>query len=202
MSQTGYRFRHVQDEQSGAWHVGYVMPNGAALPLTWRDAINALGSGALGPFMDEVLKGSPHAPYLFWETPPFSRQVRWPALHLVRAKTQADCFMYPGSRVVLRIRDVACAAACQHDRQPLSLGATSGRSFAVGKTGGDFSQPRQRCHVGLAVRMDPSSGQQRCCTSWCVRMSCSATSAGGYMDCGGECRRPCSSPRSADMDFN
>ncbi|EOD32944.1 hypothetical protein EMIHUDRAFT_230090 [Emiliania huxleyi CCMP1516] len=45
-------------------------------PLTWAAAIDALESGELGPLIDESLRASPHAPALFWETAPLSKESR------------------------------------------------------------------------------------------------------------------------------
>ena len=44
----------------------------AATLHRWADAIDALRSGTLGPFLDSRLAASPHQPAFFWETPPLS----------------------------------------------------------------------------------------------------------------------------------
>jgi hypothetical protein len=68
--------------------------------MTWADAIDALYAGYLGPFLDECLRISPHAPSLFWETPAFSRStlsrefefVTLPAPHMAHTQPDASAF--------------------------------------------------------------------------------------------------------------
>lgn len=74
-----FRFEAVLDG-TGAWVVSNIRPVrsaegkplAGATPLTWADAIDALRSGTLGPFLDSRLAASPHQPAFFWETPPLS----------------------------------------------------------------------------------------------------------------------------------
>jgi hypothetical protein len=95
LSKTGFQCT-ATSERGGAWHVQNVFPKGAAHLLTWKEAIDELSAGTLGPFLDEVLQISPHSPHLYWETPPFSRQVPRPALHPVSAQSLVD-YLFLGS---------------------------------------------------------------------------------------------------------
>jgi len=108
MSATNRFSANAAMQADGAWlvqDVRYVattegQPVTAPLTLTWADAIAALCSGSLGPFLDERLRTSPHAQALFWETPAFSRStlsrpfefVTLPAAQLARAKTDGSAF--------------------------------------------------------------------------------------------------------------
>ena len=95
-------------DASGAWLVrdirGFTIAEGHLVgvqsTLTWADAIGALCAGHLGPFLDECLCASPHAPALFWETPSFSRStlslpfefVTLPAPHLACRPSDGGAF--------------------------------------------------------------------------------------------------------------
>jgi hypothetical protein len=79
----------------------------------WADAITALISGSLGPFLDAKIVHSPHQPALYWETPPLSASLQYrpfefvtlPARHLDR--TPAD-----GTPFAEHFRDAApCGTA-------------------------------------------------------------------------------------------
>lgn len=56
----------------GTWHVQAIFkPSGGQ--LCWQGAIDALADGSLGPYLDRLLAGSPHAGAAFyWETPPLT----------------------------------------------------------------------------------------------------------------------------------
>jgi len=131
------------------WQVSAVK-NSAGHALTFAEAVEALSSGALGPYLNSVIAGSPHKAF-FWEAPPTT-------LALARSR--------PFEFVTVR---AASLEGIEADSGPFSAqlgscaGAAEGRSFS--NLGGDATLvspcaatgvPEQHyAHVAAFVRGAP-----------------------------------------------
>ena len=138
----------------GTWQVSAVK-NSVGHTLTFAEAVEALSSGALGPYLNSVIAGSPHKAF-FWETPPTT-------LALARSR--------PFEFVTVRAANLEGIEA---DSGPFSAqlgscaGAAEGRSFS--NLGGDATLvspcaaagvPLQHyAHIAAFVRDAPATQRE------------------------------------------